>query len=279
MLRGIHIQSTAPSRVKNQDYHPSCLEVASMVLSALLWRKNCGTIKLYTDNTLHTFLAMHELTALWDDGINTTTIEAIPSSVNQTVFWAAAKLFALHDAAAPVAMVDCDLFFWRDIKKDIDSECLTVLHREELVECYVPQEQLGKPVSYHYNDCWDWTVCPCNTAFAYFPHNEFKKIYTEEAIRFMVGNAGRDAKPSSQMVFAEQRILAMCAKCNHVSIKTVIDNPYDDKNTLFTHLWVAKNRARKSEKDMKELVGAIMEKIKELDLDCYNKISEIYKIC
>lgn len=278
MLRGIHIQSTAPSRLLNQDYHPSCLYVSSMVLSALLWRKNCGSIKLYTDNVFSAYLSSNELTELWDGGIDTETIEAIPSSVNQIVFWAAAKLFALHNADAPVAMVDCDLFFWRDIHKEIDLECVTVLHREELVECYVPKEQLGKPKNYQYDSSWDWNVLPCNTAFAYFPHNEFKKTYTEAAIRFMKGNAGKDVKPSSQMVFAEQRILPMCAKSHNIPIKTLIGNPYDNENTLFTHLWIAKSRARKNEKDLKQLILAIMDKIKEIDMNYYIKISDIYKI-
>ena len=277
MLRGIHIQSTSPSRPVGQRYHPSCLEVSSIVLSALLWRKNCGTIKLYTDSVFYAFITSNGLTDCWDGGIDTSIIEAIPPSVNQKVFWAAAKLFALRDAEAPVAMVDGDLFFWRNISKMIDPECVTVLHREDFLECYVSKELLGIPPGYQFDKRWDWKQYPCNTAFAYFPQDEFKDTYTEEAIRFMTGNLGEDAKPSSQMVFAEQRILPMCAKCNNIPVKTLIDDPFDDKNTLFTHLWGAKGRAMKNKKDMKKLVSAIKERIKELDNDIYNRMNDIFQ--
>ena len=277
MLRGIHIQSTSPSRSMEQRYYPSCLEVSSMVLSALLWRKNCGTIKLYSDSVYYAFLMSNDLTDCWDGGIDTNIIEAIPPSINQKVFWAAAKLFALRDTEAPVAIVDGDLFFWRDISKNIDPECVTVLHREDFFDCYVSKNLLEIPPGYQFDERWDWKLYPCNTAFAYFPYDEFKDTYTEEAIRFMTGNLGKDAKPSSQMAFAEQRILPMCAKCNDIPIKTLIDDPFDDKNTMFTHLWGAKGRARKNKKEMKQLISAIMEKIKELDIVIYNRINVIFQ--
>ncbi len=277
MLRGIHIQSTAPSSAQRQDYHLSCLYVSSMVLSALLWRKNCGTIKLYTDSVFYAYLISNGLTELWDGGIDTETIDAIPPSVNQSVFWAAAKLFALHDAPAPVAMVDGDLFFWRDISKDMNLENLTVLHKEELWDCYVSRDSLGTPPDYQFDSRWDWTESPYNTAFAYFPHQAFKDAYTEEAIRFMTDNCGQDAKPSSQMVFAEQRLLAMCAKRDNIPVKTLIDNPFDGKNDSFTHLWGAKARANKNVKDMKHLISAILSTIKELNQDYYTMLSELYQ--
>lgn len=273
MLRAIHIHSTAPLVFQKQDYQPSCLDISSIVLSALLWRKHCGSIKLYTDSVFYTFLKSKNLLELWDGGIDTETVDAIPPSVNQRVFWAAAKLFALNNAKAPVAMVDNDLFFWRDISKKINLKAVTVLHREDFFECYVDKEQLRTPPNYQFDSLWDWKQYPCNTAFAFFPHNEFKNKYTNEAIRFMIGNTGKDAKVSSQMVFAEQRILAMCAKRDNISINTLIDNPFDHKNDMFTHLWGAKNRARKNKNDLQQLISAILDKIKELDDSYYYKIS------
>ena len=193
MLKGIHIHSTAPSRAQKPDYRPSCLEVSSMVLSALLWRKNCGTIKLYTDSVFYAYLVSNGLTELWDGGIDTETIDTIPSSVNQTVFWAAAKLFALQHATAPVAMVDCDLFFWRDISKFINSECVTVLHREELVECYVSPEELDIPTGYQFDTKWSWKEKPCNTAFAFFPNDEFMSRFADLFLKARIVYSHRTA--------------------------------------------------------------------------------------
>ena len=276
MLKGIHILSTAPSMIPGQDYTPSCLEVSSLILSALLWIRNCGSLRLYTDRPFYSFLVENDLDSLWDDGIDITTIEAIPKTINQQVFWAAAKLFALKDVKAPIAMVDNDLFFWRDISEDIAVGDITVLHRENLVECYVPKELLGIPEGYSFNPGWDWEERPCNTAFAYFPEEWFKQVYTDEAIRFMTENPGRDAKPSSQMVFAEQRILAMCSKLNNLRVGTLVEEPFQENNDCFTHLWGAKARARTNRRDMNVLLSAIRGKINEIDPVYYVKINRLW---
>lgn len=277
-LKGIHIQSTAPfkGRLREGD-RPSCLEISSMALSALLWRKHCGQIKLYTDELFSAFLLKNGFDGLWDGGIDTRVVESISGSVDETVFWSASKLFALRDSAAPVAMVDHDLFFWKDVRPYLGTdEEVTVLHREYLWDCYVPKNKLGRPPGYRFNRRWDWKELPCNTAFAFFPDNGFKDMYVDEAVRFMTDNPGKDVTPSSQMVFCEQRIIAMCAKLNGVPVKTLIDNPFDDSNDLFTHLWGAKARAGRYRVDMKRIVSAILTHLKGLDEDYYQRIRELY---
>ena len=276
MLKGIQILSTAPSLIPGMDFTPSCLEVSSLVLSALLWSLNCGTLRLYTDRPFYSFLVENDMVSLWDDGIDITTVESIPNTINQHVFWAAAKLFALRDEPAPVAMVDNDLFFWRDIGRSVAAGDITVLHREDLWECYVPKELLGIPDGYSFDPGWDWEERPCNTAFAFFSDDCFKKIYTDAAICFMIGNFGKDARPSSQMVFAEQRILAMCAKRNGIRVGALIDDPFDENNDCFTHLWGAKARARTNRTDMDKLLSALREKIKQLDPVLNDKINELW---
>lgn len=258
------------------DGMPSCLDTSSIVLSALLWKKNCGSLKLYADSLFASFIDRSGLTDLWDDGIDTMTLDSIPASVNQRVFWSAAKLFALKDADCPVAMVDNDLFFWKDVGPRLNASAVTVLHREELWDCYVPKRLLGISPGYCFDPAWSWRVKPCNTAFAYFPDDRFKDRYTAEAIRFMTDNPGKDAAHSSQMVFAEQRILAMCARRDGIPVKTLVSNPFDEKNDMFTHLWGAKKRARGNKKDMKLLVSAIWKKIKEMDDGYYGRMVRLY---
>ena len=111
MIKGIHILSTAPSSTSSGAiFSLDSLEVASITLSALLWKKHNGTIRLYTDSLGASFFERNHLLDLWDAGVDLSVIESMPTNINQHAFWAAAKIFALKDAKAPVAMIDNDLF-------------------------------------------------------------------------------------------------------------------------------------------------------------------------
>ena len=39
--------------------------------------------------------------------------------------------------------------------------------------------------NYLFDENFDWSVLPSNTAFAYISNNEFKDYYTSESIKFM----------------------------------------------------------------------------------------------
>ena len=73
-------------------------------------------------------------------------------------------------------------------------------------------------------DSFDWTVQPFNTALAYFGNDEFRRYYTDTAIRFM--RCSPDADDTlTYMVFAEQRLLAMCAEKKHAHAAALSDLP------------------------------------------------------
>jgi hypothetical protein len=265
MIKGIHILSTAPSSsFSGANFSPDSLEVASIVLSALLWKKYNGTIRLYTDTSGASFFERNQLLDLWDGGVDLSVIESMPTNINQHVFWAAAKIFALKDAKAPVAMIDNDLFIWKELPESVINSRLSVLHPEELWDCYVPKEKLSIPHAYSFNEAWDWEVKPFNTAFAFFSDEHFKNDYAFEAIRFMTNNPGTNEVPSSQMVFAEQRILAMCAKAQNVPVCFLAEDPFELSNKLFTHIWGAKAVIRNNPNKKAEVLNAVLLSIKEL---------------
>ena len=114
MTKGIHIWSTAPGSKKRggRPYEPAYFELVCLALSALMWRRYNGSIKFYTDSESYAWFAGHDLLDIWDAGVDTDVLDAIPSSINQEIFWAASKLFALRAESAPVAMVDTDLIIW-----------------------------------------------------------------------------------------------------------------------------------------------------------------------
>ena len=87
----------------------------------------------------------------------------------------------------------------------------------------------------------------------------------------MTNNMGTDEMPSSQMVFAEQRILAMCAKVMNVPVCFLAEDPFELSNKLFTHIWGAKAITRSNAKKKEEVLNAILLSIKELS-DYYYEI-------
>ncbi len=276
MTMGIHIWSTAPRLRLNPklEFQPEYFEVVCLALSALMWRKLNGPIKFYADTITYDWFKGNDLLDLWDGGVDNTILDQIPETVNQTIFWAGSKLFALRAEPAPVAMVDTDIIIWKALGQKMRGP-LTVLHREDLIDCYPPKEYLKIRPGYKFDPEWNWRVHPCNTAFAFFRDQEFKNQYADKAIDFMTGNDEYPMEMVSQMVFAEQRLLAMEAHKAGLKITSLVNDPYQSDNDIFTHLWGAKNIARRDPDQCDSLVRAMMNKIKELDPKIYEKLQHV----
>ena len=275
MTTGLHIFSTAPgTRMRaGKPFSLPAFEIICQALSALMWKKLNGPIKFYGDKAACRWLADLDLLGMYDV-VDNQVLEGIPDDINQEIFWAGSKLFALRAEKAPVAMVDTDLIVWKPLGDLLDGP-LTVLHREDLIDCYIRKEFLKTRPGYAFDPQWDWTVHPCNTAFAYFGNEDFKSRYVEKAVDFMRGNGEYPMEMVSQMVFAEQRLLAMEAVKDGVPIRTLVKDPFEKENSLFTHLWGAKKVARGSPDACKALVKAMIIKVKEEDSSLYEKLRKL----
>jgi len=262
-IKGIHINSSMPFFIKNKgsEYYVEDFEILTTILSALMWRMKNGPIKLYTDAVALDYYKRLGITNIWDGGIDTEVLTAIPSTINQEIFWAAAKLFALKNEEGPVAMIDTDLIIWEKIEKLVEGKRLLVLHREDFIECYPPFETLKKREGYIPDERWNWTIKPCNTAFAYFNDDDLKTYYTDCALDFMEGNDERPLEMISQMVFAEQRILGMCADVKQVEIYSLLDDPFQDDNKIVTHLWGTKDLAKGDSTKNQVLCSILVKKL------------------
>jgi len=273
---GMQINSTAPFALKNKGvpYGIDDFELLSTILSALMWRKTNGSLKLYTDNRGYEHYASLGLLDLWDGGIDTSVIESIPKTINQHIFWAAAKIFALQNEAVPIALLDTDLIIWENLAPELASKAFAVLHREELMESiYIRGDFLKRREGYLFDSEWDWSVRPCNMAFSYFAHADFKKYYTDSAIDFMTGNFEYAMELVSQMVFAEQRIVAMCAKKMGIPIHHFLEHPFQKDNNRFSHIWGGKDIARHNLQQRKMLCAALLRKIREHFPAYYDKLN------
>ena len=270
-MKAIHIQSTLPS---GDEFRPAFFEIAAMSLSAILWRMFNGEICLYTDDRFYKYINDNGLSNLWDS-IDHSLFLSLPTTIDWSIFWAGAKLFALRNENAPIVLLDHDLFVWKDIRDIYQGHQLITLHREDLFDCYLPKNKLSVVDGYTYPDGLDWSIRPCNTAFAYFAGNEFKDLYVREAIRFMDGNTLQANDGNARMVFAEQRLLAMLARREGIDIETIIGDPFAANNKVFTHLWGSKIIARSNPIQRNRLEEAILKKINTLSPQVFCLLSEL----
>ena len=278
MTRALHILSAVPGRDFRQGrpYAPDFFEAACGVLSALMWRKLNGTVKFYLDGEAYAWFDGNGLLDAYDGGVDVKTLEEIPPQIDQRIFWASPKLFALKAEKAPVAMMDLDLVIWKNLDAVLAANPLTVLHTESLRECYLPPEALKTRPGYAFDPAWSWTeALPFNTGFAHFADQAFKDLYVEKAVDFMWDNKERARENVSQMVFAEQRLLSMLARARGIRTGLLVEDPFNPANDVFTHLWGTKQLARQDPGQRARLVRALMVRIRDLDPALYRKLRAV----
>ncbi len=238
-MNAFHIISTAPFFAKKSGaFSVEDFDLYCTVLSALNWRKHNGNISLYTDTAGAEYYRSIGLSGIWDE-----IRICIPDDlegIDPQMFWAGGKLFALREADAPCVMIDTDFIVWK--KLTLGKE-IVAAHREELFpDIYPPIEYFR--LKDHILPPFTRGVLPLNTAFLYLPDNAFREFYVSQAIAFMKSAVPCDDR-LCYMVFAEQRMLAMCAEFTGTPVRTLLDKDhlFFPQNS-FTHLWGAKQAMR-----------------------------------
>lgn len=247
-MNAFHSNWTKPFFINHpgEEYFIEDFDLLVTILSALKWREKNGSIKMYTDKLGGDYYYKLGIADIYDLGIDTSLDEAVPKSLDPCLFWAAGKIYSLNMEKTPTVMLDMDFILWDSILEEIKDKSLCVTHREVLNGLVYPHIDIFIDIyQYDYDKDWDWEVNPCNTALVYFGNKELKEYYVDECIKFM--NADFNP-PSDQkkrvilMVFAEQRMLAMCAKKMGVDITSFISNNMEiNKYRKYTHIWGFKN--------------------------------------
>lgn len=238
-MNAIHIASFAPSAAKGkrepavEDFDLYCTAI-----SALQWRKNGGSITMCCDNAFAEYYRRIGFSEVWDD-IDVCVADDL-EGIDPLMFWAGGKLLALREADAPVVMLDTDFIVWDN---PVFGGEIIAAHRENISDGIYPQLSFFQTRGHILPDLSE-DVLPLNTAFLYIPDNDFKEFYTSQAIAFMK-SAVKCGDHLKYMVFAEQRLAAMCADYTGTPVKTLLDKdilfrPQSD----FTHLWGAKQAMR-----------------------------------
>ncbi len=217
-------------------------ELFTLILSALEWRKNGGGIKMLTDGPGAEYLRSRGLEGLWDGGIET-PLDDVPAEIDPFLFWAAGKIWALKACAEPVCAVDCDMIVWRGLSPILADKEIAVAHREAITpEVYPPRERFRMREGYAFPER-GWEAAPCNTAFLYISDMDFKNYYIDRSLEFMTALLG-DESTIVPMVFAEQRLLAMCAAERGKPIFHLLDQYDLNGQDIITHVWGLKTALR-----------------------------------
>lgn len=223
-------------RCPDRPYQMIDFDLLTTVLSALVWRRENGSIRMITDDTGAQYYRSLGLTDLWDGGIFT-YLNDIPSTIDPCTFWAAGKLYALAATPAPCVMLDTDFIVWHSLSEHWHRP-LAVIHREALNPAIYPAPSaFVLAPSYHFPTNWNWHEPACNTALTYFGNDALRKTYVGQAMDFMQAARGRDGL--IYMVFAEQRLLAMCAQACGVPIHafSTEQDLFQGNQRDFTHIW------------------------------------------
>ena len=223
-------------RCPDRPYQMTDFDLLTTVLSALVWRRENGSIRMITDDTGAQYYRSLGLTDLWDGGIFT-YLNDIPSTIDPCTFWAAGKLYARAATPAPCVMLDTDFIVWHSLSEHWHRP-LAVIHREALNPAIYPAPSaFVLAPSYHFPTNWNWHEPACNTALTYFGNDTLRKTYVGQAMDFMQAARGRDGL--IYMVFAEQRLLAMCAQACGVPIHafSTEQDLFQGNQRDFTHIW------------------------------------------
>lgn len=242
-MQAIHIISTAPFYAKNSGgkYSLDKFELYSAVLSALSWKSFGDGISLAADKRGAEYIEALGISSVWNE-----ILPIIPDDlegINPKMFWAAGKLFALREIPAPLVMIDTDFIVWK--RPVLPENRIVAAHRENITDSVYPD-----PEGFRFKRNFSLkginkSVLPMNTAFLYLPEEGFKQYYVNRSIAFM--KAAEDCDDYlTYMVFAEQRLLSICAEECKVGSQVLMDKdelffPRND----YSHLWGAKQVMRR----------------------------------
>lgn len=239
-LRAYHVLMTSPFTYDNprKSYKMSDTALLTAELSARLWQRFNGSITLITDEIGFDYIKKTDLSKAYDEILPILDLRNF--GIVPTKYWASGKIQALTKIAAPCVIIDMDMLLWQ--KLPVESAKLLVTHNEPLkLKCYPTPDFFYTDAEYSYPSEWDFTVEPLNTAILYLEEDEFKNYYATQSIRFMYSEKESPDNGVVCMVFAEQRILAMCAAAKGIKAKLLLDyNHLAEPQSLLTHIWSAK---------------------------------------
>ncbi|MDR0223077.1 MAG: hypothetical protein LBI38_06055 [Oscillospiraceae bacterium] len=270
-MRVVYSLSTAPHYAKSDEkFSLERFELYTAAISALTRRQDGDKTEMHADSAGAAYIRGIGIAGLWDEVL--VTIPDDFEGIDARAFWAAGKLFALRAAKAPLLMLDTDFIAW---KLPEFSDKIVAAHREELMpDVYPPTGFFDMKKGYKFDGAHDCSALPLNTAFLYLPGEDFKRYYVARSLRFM-----KYANPRGDylryMVYAEQRLLAMCARYKRQGVETVLDwDKLRFPQVSYTHLWGAKQVMRENKSEYERFCEKCRDRLRR-DFPEYGYVADI----
>ena len=238
-LPGYHALSTAPHFRRNPDkpYRMDETELLTAELSARLWRRYNGPIRLLTDSRGCDYVKSTALADAYDEFLP--VLDPRCCGIDPDKYWAAGKIAALSRLPVPCVILDMDMMIWKPL--DLSGEKLVCACVEFISDTVYPPFSFFRTTGdYAFPADWSEETAALNTAFLYINDEELKRDYTREAFRFMLAERESPDYWAVCMTFAEQRILGLCAEARGVRARLLHDMDED----CLTHIWGAKGKLR-----------------------------------
>lgn len=273
-MNGFYSIWTKPSGAgAAQDFAMQDYELVCLLLSAAAYEQYNGRTKLYADKKAAAFFMDRGLEDVFSRGMEEFDV---PKDIDPRVFWAGGKLCALKLEDMPSVMIDTDLIIWKSLGRLLRDKSVAVIHREELNPAIYPDPGSFKlKDGYSYPKSWDFKIRPANTAMLFISDNGFRDYYVEEALRFMRSMEHTEDN-LCPMVFAEQRILPMCAAARGLSIHSFVNSMEGlREQDMFTHLWGHKNVFKFNMDERRGFIRRCMVRLKREFPDMYNKAAAV----
>lgn len=252
-----------------EKYTIEDFEILMMALSTLTWQKYNGNIKLVADEKVLEYFQSKNLLSLWNGG---SELLEVKESFSAKTFWAAGKLYALKQQNSPIAVIDTDFIVWKNIDKLLSGDVVTA-HEEEISDVYPAEEYFRMDDMYNFKNL-SWNVNPYNTAFLYIKDMIFKEYYISQSINFM-RHCLENRNDVISMVFAEQRLLAMCANQWNIDVNVLMDYKKLNNQKTFTHIWGYKYTLRNDTIKRKKFCSRCAKRIKTDFPEMVSILSEI----
>lgn len=239
-LTAYHVLLAEPYVVRNQgkDFRMREFERLTAELSACLWRRYNGPIYLLADRQGAAYARETGMDRFYD-GIDS-SLDGRSYCIDLEKYWAVGKILALLQMHAPCVVIDLDMLVWNPL--ELDGFAVAAAHTEPDEDwLYPPFSYFLMSPRYTFPSQWDPAAKPLNTSFVYFADNGLKDDYARQSIRFMQFERDTPDNGFACMIFAEQKILGMCAAAAGIQVKTFLEYGQPlERQELMTHIWSAK---------------------------------------
>lgn len=241
---GYHVLWTRPKILTNNTIVFSKPELVFWLTSIVLFKRNCGSIALITDQQGADFVQKHFPPGIYNAGIHIVLDDVL--DLRSDIFWAGAKVLAHRYAPIEASYLDLDTILWRRPGDYNDSAVVALNHECPLASYYKDNQKAFNHFGFYR---WPWYTAPLSCAYLKFNSAELKEFYLSTATSFMEAYTYRAegieydkiTNVNNAMVFAEQQILGMCANKleRRVGCLAVLDefNSALKENPTVSHLW------------------------------------------